>query len=371
MPALDAILEEKIAGLVAGNRFREPRITARSLAVEVLCEGKKLQSFSCNDYLALSHHPRVIAAAQEALGRYGAGAGASRLVTGNHPLYAALEQELAACKHTEAAMVFGSGYLANIGAIPALVGKGDLVIADKLVHACMIDGILLSGAKLLRFPHNDVEACGRLLLQHRQHYRHCLVATETVFSMDGDCAPLTALRDVCDRHGAWLMTDDAHGLGDPSPADIQMGTLSKAAGSYGGYICGSHTLVRYLRSAARSFIFATGLPPATVAAAAEALRIIREEPERKQRVLDNARLFTRLMHLPEAQSPIVPFTLGSEASALQAAQLLEDAGFLVAAIRPPTVPEGTARLRFTFSSEHTPEQIHLLHKAMQHAGIGA
>lgn len=372
MPALDATLQQKIAALEAKQRLRNPQTTARLAGARVLRAGQKYISFSCNDYLGLSHHPAVIAAAQHATERYGAGAGASRLITGGHPLYEALEATLCEYKQTEAACVFGSGYLANLGTITALVGRGDAVIADKLVHACILDAIQLSGAKLLRFAHNDAADCARLLEKHRDEFNNCLVVTETIFSMDGDIAPLAELRALCNAHDAWLMTDDAHGIGFPAAAeaDIQMGTLSKAVGAYGGYVCGSAMLIRYLKSAARSLMFTTGLPPATLAAADMALSIIMEEPERGAVAILRARQFARQMGLPAAKSPIVPLIIGEEGEALALAKRLELAGFLVTAIRPPTVPEGTSRLRFAFSSEHEEGDVTNLIKAIENARTG-
>lgn len=354
MPALDAILNEKIDTLAVKRRLRVPQPTLRMAGARVERDGKTLISFSCNDYLGLSHHPEVLHAAEDALKAYGASAGAARLVTGEHPLYAPLESTLAEYKQTEAACVFGSGYMANIGAIAALVGRDDVVIADKLAHACILDGIKLSGAKLLRFAHNDAADCQRLLEKHRASHRHCLVITETIFSMDGDLAPMAELRALCDAHDAWLMTDDAHGFGLPQTvkADVQMGTLSKALGAYGGYICGSDALVRYIKTAARSVMFTTGLPPAVAAAATAALAVMQREPERSAKALANARFFAQGLGLPPAESTIVPLVMGEEQAALDAAKRLEEAGYLVTAIRPPTVPEGTSRLRFAFSAEH-------------------
>jgi 8-amino-7-oxononanoate synthase len=236
-----------------------------------VCRGdREYVSFSCNDYLGLAHHPAVITAASEAVRRYGAGAGASRLVTGSHPLYEALESLLAEVKGTERALVFGSGYMANVGTIPALVGKEDMILADRLCHACMWDGARLSGATIQRFDHNDVEHCRELLRTHRGSFGRCLLLTETVFSMDGDLGPVEELGELARAHDAWLMTDDAHGLGvcRTRPADVQMGTLSKAVGSAGGYVCGSSELIEWLQNRARSLMFSTGLPPASVAAAA-------------------------------------------------------------------------------------------------------
>lgn len=328
---------------------------------------KSLISFSSNDYLGLSQHPEVIKAAVETTHQYGTGAGASRLVTGNHPLYAELEATLAHWKKSEACLVFGSGYLANLGVIPALVGKGDGIFADRLVHASLLDGARLSGADILRCTHNNMEHLESLLKTHRTTYRHCLILVESVYSMDGDCAPLDLLSSLAKHYDAWLMVDDAHGLGmfahDQdiyAKVDIYMGTLSKALGGYGGYICGSQTLINYLLTTARSFIYTTGLPPSVIASALAALRMIESEPEIAKKPLQKAKLFTDLLNLPEAQSCIVPLILHEEERVLAASDTLEKERFLVTAIRPPTVPPGTARLRFAFSALHKEEDIRRL-----------
>lgn len=361
MPALDDTLSEKLSVLAARQQKRALRDTARTAGIKVERGGRELISFSCNDYLGLSQHLDVIAAAQAALSRYGTGAGASRLVTGNYPMYAELEELLAAYKNTGTACIFGSGYLANLGTIPALVGAGDLIVADKLIHACMIDAARLSGATVMRYAHNNLDHCRMLLEGARAEHHNCIILTETVFSMDGDRAPIEALSHLAKQFNAWLMTDDAHGLGvlpkHSSPADIQMGTLSKAAGSYGGYVCGSETLVDYLKTAARSLVFSTALPPATVAASIAAVKIMRDDPGLVEQPLKRARQFTALMGMEPAQSAIVPLVLKENDKALAASALLEEHGFLVAAIRPPTVPENTARLRFAFSAQHSEEQV--------------
>jgi len=332
---------------------------------------KELISFSSNDYLGLSQHPDVIAAAAEALKKYGAGAGASRLITGNHPLYSELETSLAQYKGTEAAIVFGSGYLANLGAIPALVGKNDLILADRLAHACILDAAKVSDATLMRFAHNNIEHCRMLLESTRAEYQHCLIVTETVFSMDGDRAPIKVLAGLAKEFDAWLLTDDAHGLGivKSAPANIQMGTLSKAAGSYGGYVCGSKTLIEYLKTAARSVIYSTGLPPATVAASLAAIKIMGLQPKLAEKALANARHFTSLMGLEKAESAIVPVVVKETERALKLATALEERGFLVVPIRPPTVPENTARLRFAFSALHEKSQIEAVAKILQKEGL--
>ena len=341
-----------------------------------------LISFCCNDYLGLSQHPAVKNAAIEALERYGAGAGASRLVTGNHPLYAELERRLARLKGTEAACVFGSGYLANLGIPPALVGKDDLIVADATVHSSMHAGIRASRAKAVFFAHNDMEDCRALLRHHRAAHRHCLLMTEGVFSMDGDRAPLVALCDLADQYEAWFMTDDAHGLGvlgggRGSAAEagiaarvpLQMGTLSKAIGSYGGYLCASSAVIELMVNRARSLIYATGLPPATIAASIAALTLIEEDPALAAAPLTRARRFTAALGLPEAESPIVPLIVGAPERALAASQALAEHGFLVTAIRPPTVPQGTSRLRFTFSATHTDDDIDRLIASVRDFGV--
>jgi 8-amino-7-oxononanoate synthase len=354
MTTLDAIAGERLKLLELRHLKRNLLPTHRVGAPVVLRKGRELISFACNDYLGLSHHPAVLAAACEALELYGAGAGASRLVSGSHPLYEELEAELARMKGAEAACVFGSGYLANIGAIPVLAGEGDLILADKLIHACMLDGAKLSGAEVMRFAHNSVEHCRVLLEAHRAEFQYCLILTETVFSMDGDVAPVAELQALAEAHDAWLMTDDAHGLGivESAKADIQMGTLSKAAGSYGGYVCGSVKTVEWIKNAARSLMFSTGLPPASVAASIAALKVMQEDKELCAKPLANARLFDE-----KAQSAVVPFIVGEPEKALELSTRLEREGFYVAAIRPPTVAPGTARLRFAFTAMHTPEQI--------------
>ena len=280
------------------------------------------------------------AAAVAAIEQYGVGAGGSRLVTGNHPLYLALEAQLAAMKGTDAACVFGSGYLANIGVLGALAGPDDLVVIDELAHA----GLL--GAR-------------------RGAHRHALLVTETVFSMDGDRAPLAELGSLAARHDAWLMTDDAHGLGvggahSDTVAALRMGTLSKAVGGYGGYCCASEPVIAFLKTRARSLVYSTALPPAIVAAALAALEIIEAEPDLVAAPMCQARLFTRLMNMPPAESAIVPLVLGAPDAALAVSAALAEAGFLVAAIRPPTVPGGTARLRFAFCARHADADIERL-----------
>ncbi|MPY69428.1 MAG: 8-amino-7-oxononanoate synthase [Alphaproteobacteria bacterium] len=368
----------KLAALEASSLRRGLTVTSRGPAGAATRGGRALVSFCCNDYLGLSQHPAVKQAAAAALAQYGAGSGASRLVTGNHPLYEALEAALARIKGTEAACVFGSGYLANLGIVPAFAGAGDLILADELSHASMHAGIVASRAEAHFFAHNDAADCRRLLEAHRGGARHCIVMTEGVFSMDGDRAPLAALADLADEFDAWLMTDDAHGLGvlgggRGSAAEagvagrvaLQMGTLSKAVGSYGGYLCAARPAIELLASRARSLVYSTALPPASVAASYAALDLIEQGGALVAAPLARARRFTAALNLPEAESPIVPLIVGDPARALAASSALEQAGFLVTAIRPPTVPAGTARLRFTFAADHAEADIDRLVTAVR------
>jgi 8-amino-7-oxononanoate synthase len=367
MHSLDAFAGEKLAGLERAQLRRMPVVTTRA-GIWVERDGRRLLSFSCNDYLNFSHHPQIAAAAIDAIKRYGVGAGASRLVTGNHPLYDELEARLARLKGSEAACVFGSGYLANTGIIPAVVGPDDLILVDELAHACIQAGAKLSGAQIYLYRHCDLSHAETILARHRGGKKHALIATDGVFSMDGDIAPLPALSALAQRFDAWLLSDDAHGLGvvgagrgstfingeAQSAVDVplQVGTLSKAVGAYGGYVCASRGVIDLMRTRARTFIYSTALPPAIVAAAIAALDMIERDPAYAAEPLRKARLFTRALNLPEAQSAIVPVIVGDAAAALAASDFLRDNGFLVVAIRPPTVPTGTARLRFAFTAQH-------------------
>jgi len=363
--ALDSFAAQKLRDLEARQLRRRLSGTARADGIHVLRNGRRLVSFSCNDYLNLSHHPQVKAAAIAALERYGTGAGASRLVTGNHPLFAELESRLARLKDAEAACVFGSGYLANAGLIPALVGRDDLVLIDELAHACLWAGARLSRADVVAFHHNDVEHAAALLAERRGSRGNALIATDGVFSMDGDLAPLPALASLAERYDSWLLVDDAHGLGvigDGRGArfahatvpeiPLQMGTLSKAVGGYGGYLCASRAVIELIENRARTFVYSTGLPPASVAAAVAALDLIAADRALTAKPLRNARRFTDAAGLRPAQSAIVPVLLGTAERALAASRLLEAEGYLAVAIRPPTVPEGTARLRLAFTAGH-------------------
>lgn len=368
--SLDRFADEKLKSLEEKHLRRALAETVREDGLWVARGGRRLLSFSCNDYLNLTHHPDVKAAAINAIRRFGAGAGASRLVTGNHPLLCELEERLAAWKGTEGACVFGSGYLANAGIIPALIGADDLLLVDALSHACLFAGARLSRGTVEIFRHNDVAHARALLAAARARHCHALIVTDGVFSMDGDLAPLGELAKLAREYDTWLMSDDAHGLGvigggrgssfangEKAGIDLQMGTLSKALASYGGYLCASKPVIGLMKTRARTLIYSTGLPPANAAAALAALDIVSSDPELAARPLAKAQGFTRALGLPEAQSPIVPIVLGDAFTALEASQLLEREGFLTIAIRPPTVPDGTARLRLAFTAGHPDDEI--------------
>lgn len=370
MSSLDAFAIGKLGRLTRERLRRELFETWREDGIWVHRGGRRLLSCSCNDYLSLIHHPDVKAAAIAAIQTYGTGAGASRLVTGNHPLLEKLEHRLADLKGTEAACVFGSGYLANAGIVPVVIGRDDLLLLDELSHACLFAGAALSRARMEVFRHNDTNHLRALLRSHRADHHHALILTDGVFSMDGDLAPLQELSSVASEYDSWLMTDDAHGLGVVGQGrgsafangrgphiDLQMGTLSKALGSYGGYVCASRPAIDLIKTRARTLIYSTGLPPACAAAALAALDIIEGDPELCARPLAKARAFTEAAGLPIAESPIVPIRLGDVELALEAQTMLEREGFLAIAIRPPTVPPGTARLRLAFSAAHPDEEI--------------
>jgi 8-amino-7-oxononanoate synthase len=361
MPSLDDFARQKLSALEQAHLRRTLVPTGRHGDLWVERKGRRLLSISCNDYLGLSQHPALKASAIAAIERYGVGAGASRLVTGDHPLYAELEARLARLKSTEAACVFGSGYLANAGIAPALVGRGDLILLDELSHSSLWTGARLSRAEVLSFRHNDPGHAADLLKQHRTRHQRALIVTEGVFSMDGDRAPLAELAGLAREADAWLMVDDAHdldfGAAGRAGVPLQIGTLSKALGSYGGYLCASQPLIDLVRNRARTLIYSTGLPPPVVAAAIAALDLIEREPERLALPVAKAQAFTRAAGLPLAQSAIVPVVIGEAAAALAASQLLEAEGYLAVAIRPPTVPEGTARLRLSFSAAHPDAEI--------------
>jgi 8-amino-7-oxononanoate synthase len=354
------------------RRRLEPISGPQGDTVEV--EGRSLVNLCSNDYLGLATDPRLRHAAIEAVKREGAGAGAARLVVGDLAIHHRLEERLARMKGTEAALLFSSGYHVNAGVVGALVGSGDAVFSDEWNHASIIDGCRLSRAEVHVYPHRDVDALASRLAASKA--RRKLVATDAVFGMDGDAAPLREIVDLCERHGAMLYLDEAHStgvlgetgaglaeaLGLTDRVDVLMGTLGKALGSFGAFVAGSRPLCDWLVCRARTFIFTTALPPAACGAALAALDVLEGEPERRQR-LDA--LSTRMKAGLEAMgfpmkdvvAPIFPVILGEETRALEASRRLRERGYLVKAIRPPTVPRGTSRLRVSLGASHGLEQV--------------
>ncbi len=336
----------------------------------VQIEGRDFSNFSSNDYLGLSKHPRLIEAAQKALRDFGTGATASRLVCGSLSLFHELEETLALHKKTEAALTFANGYATAMGVIPSLAGKDDTIILDKLAHACLIDAARLSGATLRVFPHNDLNKLEKLLNSSKGR---TLIITESVFSMDGDLCPLAEIVALKEQYGALLLLDEAHAIGVLGPRgeglatalglqeqiDFQMGTLGKALGSAGGYLAASRPWIDLLVNKARSFIYSTAPPPAQAAASLAALKVLQSsEGQALQKKLQH---HCQRFHSP---TPIIPKIIGENEAALTASQALAEAGFLVPAIRYPTVPRGSARLRITLSAAHRDEEIEQLHRLL-------
>lgn len=349
---------EKLAKLKEQNLYRELKTYD--------LEDKKVISFACNDYFCLSQNEEVKKAAILATEKYGAGARASRYVTGNNNLYSKLEQKIAKIKNCDDAIVFGSGYLTAIGIIPALVEKGDLIVADRLIHSSLIDGAKLSNAKILRFKHNNLAHCEEILKQNRHLFKKCLLITETVFSMDGDVGKIPELLQLAKKYDCLLISDDAHGLGlvefdveKNQQNYLQIGTLSKAVGTYGGYVAGDKIIIDYLRNFAKSAIYSTALPPAVLASAIASLEIIKKE-NLKKKLLENANYFCSLLNLPKAESAIVVIIIGDNKKVVEIANKTLEKGFLISAIRPPTVEKGKARLRITFKSDHKKDDIYQL-----------
>jgi 8-amino-7-oxononanoate synthase len=339
--------------------------------------GRDMWNFASNDYLGLARHPEIEEALVEGVRKFGAGSAASRLVCGTLPPHRLLEEALAEAKQSEAALAFSSGFATSLGVIPAVVGKADFVVLDKLCHACLIDAARLSGATLRVFPHNDSGKLGRLLgsIRSKAPQARILVATESVFSMDGDLCPLREIVKMVESHNALLLLDEAHGFGVLGEngmglaereglqrrVTFQMGTLSKAAGLAGGYVAASREWIDLLTNRARSFIYSTAPPPALAHAALVALRLIRSENGRALR--ENLRRNIAL--LADSPTPIIPRVLGSNDAALSASAALADAGFMVPAIRFPTVPRGTARLRVSLSAAHPGPAVEALRSALE------
>ncbi len=379
MPIEEA-LDGELRQLAGAGLRRTLRAVRQRRAGTVLLDGERVADFASNDYLGLAADPRLARAAAAVLESEGTGAGAARLISGNHPIHESLERELAQFKHVARALLFPSGYMVNVGAIPALVGRDDVIYSDLLNHASLIDGCRLSGATVRVFPHVDVGALEALLTQDAGQFRRALIVVEGVFSMDGDTFPLDALVPLARRFGAWTYVDDAHGtgvLGERGRGalehygvlgeiDVVVGTLGKALGTTGAYVAGSERLIELLLNRARSFVFTTGTPPAMAAATLEALRIAETEPWRRESVRARAvRLRHRLqsagLEIPGANDGhIVPVHIGDPVRTMQIVADMRRRGFLIGGVRPPTVPGGTSRLRVSVSATHPRELVDAL-----------
>ncbi len=380
------MFQEKLQQMADESLTRRLRVLNSGTGATVQLGGRSIILLCSNDYLGLAMHPAVIQAAVHATEQYGSGAGASRLICGTLPPHEELESALARFKGTESALLFGSGYLANLGIIPRLIGHKGLILADRLCHASLIDGCRLSGADFRVYRHRDSSHV-ELLLKQRSSNRPALIVTDGLFSMDGDLAPLPELASLAKRYDAMLYVDDAHGTGIMGPTGrgtlehfgveqeipFHMGTLGKALGSSGAYLAGPRDTVEYLLNTARPFLFTTASPPSTAAAAGAALAVIQQEPERRARLWSNRqRLFHGLQRMgfrmTETVSPILPILIGDAASAVTFAEQLLTYGAYAPAIRPPTVPDNSSRIRVTVTSEHTTDHIDAVLRAFESAG---
>ncbi|MBD2361624.1 8-amino-7-oxononanoate synthase [Anabaena minutissima FACHB-250] len=366
-----AWLQNSLETIHRADWYRSVRTISGLPGATVVLDGQEVINFASNDYLGLAGDERLLEAAVAAIQEFGTGSTGSRLLSGHRELHRELEIAIASVKQTEDALVFSSGYLANLGAIAALVGKRDLILSDQYNHSSLKNGAVLSGATVIEYPHCDATQLKTLLIQQRQNYRRCLILTDTVFSMDGDLCPLATLLDLADEFSCMLLVDEAHATGVMGVTGagcveyfgcsgrqlIQIGTLSKALGSLGGYVAGSASLIDYLRNRAPSWIYTTGLSPADTAAALAAVKIVQQEPQRRTQLWQNVDYLKQLLtqqlsHLTllPSNSPILCFQLPSATESLQAGQQLKASGIFAPAIRPPTVP--TSRIRISLMATH-------------------
>jgi 8-amino-7-oxononanoate synthase len=373
-----AWLEQSLETIHRADWYRSVQTIHGRPGATVVLAGQEVINFASNDYLGLTGDGRLMAAATAAIAEFGTGSTGSRLLSGHRELHRELEEAIASTKQTEDALVFSSGYLANLGAITALVGKRDLIFSDQYNHSSLKNGAILSGAAFIEYPHCDIAVLKTQLSQQRQNYRRCLILTDTVFSMDGDLCQLPTLLDLADEFSCMLLVDEAHATGVLGKTGagcvehfgytgkqlIQVGTLSKALGSLGGYVAGSSVLIDFLRNRAPTWIYTTGLSPADTAAALAAIKIVQQEPQRRTQLWQNVRyLKTLLEQLPNlkllpSESPILCFQLPSPTDALKAGKQLRNAGIFAPAIRPPTVP--TSRIRISLMATHEAAHIEKL-----------
>jgi len=368
-------IREELQKLRRDGLFRELRTVESAQGRYVTIGGKDYLCFCSNNYLGLANDPRVKEAAAKAIEKYGWGAGASRLISGTMRLHRQLEERIARFKGSEGSMVFATGYMANVGTISALVGAGDAVIIDRLNHASIIDGCRLSGARMFVYRHGSTTSLENVL-SGAHGFKRRLIVTDTVFSMDGDICPLPDIVTLAKRYDAMVMVDEAHATGVmgetgrgvveyyglEGQVDVAMGTLSKALGGIGGYVAGSKDLISYLRNKCRSFVYTTAPPPAACAAAIEALDIVAKEPERREKLWENVKylkknLAARNLQMTNSASQIIPIIIGEAAKAAAKSKRLYKRNILCPAIRPPTVPKGSSRLRISLMSEHQREDL--------------
>ena len=382
----DDFFQDAIKGLKKKGLYRELRTIEGEQDSSVVMDGKRVLMFSSNNYLGLANHPGLKKASIDAALGYGTGSGASRLISGNMEIHRALEEELALFKGADRALLFSSGYHANVGVISALTGEGDLILSDEFNHASIIDGCRLSKAEVKVYKHVDMNSLeGKL--RGSSGFRRRLIITDSVFSMEGDIAPLPEIVDLAERYSALVMVDDAHGtgvLGEKGKGaiehfglwgrvEIQMGTLGKALGSFGAYIAGSEDLIDYLVNKARSLLYTTALPPSVCGAALAAVKILGERPDLISQLRNNTAYFRKGMRdlgypIPEGETPIIPLVLGDPSVTMEMAQRLLEEGVYVQGIRPPTVSEGTSRLRITLMATHTKEQLDFSLSAFEKIG---
>ncbi len=381
-------LEETLAPALQQRReqslYRQRRIVTSPQGSRLSLDDGSVLNFCSNDYLGLANHPKIITALKRGADEYGVGAGASHLINGHSRAHHALEEELADFSGRPRALLFSTGYMANLGVITSLVGKGDTILEDRINHASLIDAGLLSGARLQRYLHADVHSLDQHLQKHTANNRR-LIVTDGVFSMDGDLAPLSALSVTAQQHHAWLMVDDAHGIGvigkqgrgtidhfalDQNQVPILMGTLGKAFGTFGAFIAGSEALIETLIQQARSYIYTTALPPAIAVATHTSLNLLRAADDRREKLATLIQQFRRGakqlgLTLMTSPTPIQPLLVGDTKQAMALSEtLLQEHQILVSAIRPPTVPEGSARLRITLCANHTVAQVDRLLAAL-------
>ena len=371
----DTFFRDEINNLKKKGLYRELRNVEGEQDNSVLINGKRVLMFSSNNYLGLANHPGLKKASMDAALYYGTGSGGSRLISGSMEVHRTLEKELALFKGTDGALLFSSGYHANVGAISALAGEGDLILSDEFNHASIVDGCRLSRGEVRVYKHGDMNSL-KEILRRSSKFKRRLIVTDSVFSVDGDIAPLPDIVDLAEKYSALVMVDDAHGTGVlgkkgkgaiehfglEGKVEIQMGTLGKALGSFGAYIAGSEDLIQYLVNKTRSLLYTTALPPSVCGSALAALKILGERPELVSQLRNNANYFRKGMRdlgypISESGTPILPLILRDPFVTMNMARSLFDEGVYVQGIRPPTVPEGTSRLRITLMASHTREQL--------------